>query len=221
MKKETIEKIFKEGIDLNGFILLSMIKNGEDFLSLLGIKRIEGLMNVIQRKGLVTDKYKLTESGDKLLQEIGVEKVPALDVKSLQDSKESSLTDETTFEAWTIELLAKLKGKLKEIIGKEQVMGFGKTYFIPGILDLRIFLLRFNKTYKISLQDNKGKIEQILIKHVTRCAKQKSFSPAVKYFIIKEGTGSQLASALESFEDSQDDKITTDKPKVVDIKGLF
>lgn len=223
MKKETIEKIFKEGICLNGYILLSMIKNGEDFLPLLGIRRVEGLMNVIQRKSFVDKDFKLTDKGNKLLEDIGVEKIPILGIDDTQNREEKVSVPEknSVFEEWTSGLLGKLQNKLKEITGKKQVMGFGHVYFLPGIQDLRTFLLRFNKTYKMSLQNNKEKIETILLKHVTKCAKTKNFSPAVKYFIIKDGAGSQLASALEAYEDVQDNNMRMEKIEVRNTKDLF
>lgn len=208
MTKETIQKIFEKGIDLNIFIILLKAKNQEDFLTLLAIRKIEGIVNLMVKRKYLTDDLKITEKGKFLLEEVGYE--------NMAIPKE--VIAETPFDKWTEELLAKLKAKLKEITGKEQVIGFGGVYFIPSLQDLRNFLRRFSKEYNVPLFSG-GAVEMCLLRHVTKCAKAKSFAPAVKYFIIKDKVGSQLAAALENFKNvDEDDKGKDDKSS---IEGVY
>jgi hypothetical protein len=212
MTKEAIQKIFEKGIDLNIFTILLKAKNQEDFLTLLAIRKIEGIVNLMVKRKYLTEDLKITEKGQLLLVDIG------------WDAQSPQVVEEivpTPFEQWTEELLAKLKAKLKDIIGKDQIMGFGNVYFIPGIQDLRTFLRRFSKEYNISLISNGLAIETCLLRHVTKCAKAKSFAPAVKYFIIKDKVGSQLAAALENYTPAEERDTIEEKIEVKNLKDLF
>lgn len=109
-----------------------------------------------------------------------------------------------------------LQDKLNSIIGRKQIMGFGNVPFIPSVKDLESFLGRFRKAYP-ELWDM-ARIEKCLCNHVTSCAKAQKYSPAIKYFIIKEGSGSQLAALLENYADNpQEEK----QHKITNTKDLF
>ena len=117
------------------------------------------------------------------------------------------------------ELHKSLQNKLFSFKKKKQITGFGGVYFIPTARELEEFLLRFRRKYP-ELWDMK-KIEKALLFHIERCCKRDSFAPAVKYFIIKDGTGSALAAALEILED--DEEIDEDKQQynIVNTKDMF
>lgn len=213
MTKETIQKIFEKGIDLNIFTILLKAKNQEDFLTLLAIRKVEGIVNLMVKRKYLTEDLKITEKGQLLLVDIG------WDAQTPEVIKEEVIP--TPFDQWTEGLLAKLKAKLKDIIGRDQIMGFGNVYFIPGIQDLRSFLTRFSKEYNIPISSNGDAIETCLLRHVTKCAKSKSFAPAVKYFIIKDKVGSQLAAALENYTPTEEKDTIEEKIEVKNLKDLF
>lgn len=115
-----------------------------------------------------------------------------------------------------MQLHESLQNKLYSLIKKKQIVGFGNVPFIPSLKDLDSFLGRFRKDYP-ELFDL-GKIEVCLHRHIEKCAKSDKYSPAVKYFIIKEGTGSQLAAFLESYEEKP---IEEDQHNITNTKDLF
>ena len=195
-----LEQLLEMGLDMNHYFVIHCLQNGE---SLPQHQKITSSLLTLERKQLVVlagGQYHLTSEGQKLYEEEGKSvkpKVPS-SVMNIQD------------------LQAKLRDKLKSIKGKTQVAGFGNVYFIPSTKDLEDFLARFRRKYP-QLWDER-KIEKCLLQHVEKCAKADKFSPAVKYFIIKEGTGSQLAAALESFEEGED---VETQHKIIDTKDLF
>lgn len=155
----------------------------------------------MQRKEYLVDR-EVTKLGRDLVEQVGKEQVVAV--------KQTA----TTFTS----ILATLKEELYKRKEVRQIKGFGNVYFIPGEKDLEDFLLRFKRKYP-ELWDLE-RIEKALVKHLVDCCKKDKFSPAIKYFIIKEGTGSQLASVLENWEDAEEDK--ADKQfKIIDTKGMF
>lgn len=109
-----------------------------------------------------------------------------------------------------------LKNKLYSLIKKKQIVGFGNVPFIPSLTDLQEFLERFRKKYP-DLYDLE-KITVCLSKHIEKCAKSDKYSPAVKYFIIKEGSGSQLAALLEVFDETPADE---EQHNITKTKDLF
>ena len=94
-----------------------------------------------------------------------------------------------------------LQNKLLSLTGKKQIIGFGGVYFLPTKTELKDFLTRFWNKYP-KYRDTE-KISKILVKHIESSKKKNSFAPAIKYFIYKQGTGSQLANAYENFEEQE------------------
>jgi hypothetical protein len=204
---EKFKLILDHKIDLNLFYLLETIKEEKEVHL---TNKVQGWLQILVIKGLLSPKYNLTSKGLDLIIAINGDNPVAVDI----------IKEEVDFDKYTLDLLAALKAKLKEIIGKDQVMGFGNTYFIPGIKDLREFLLRFSKKYSVSIEENAFKIQTILLRHVEKCAKARKFSPAVKYFIIKDGTGSSLEPALENFEEESKPEVK-EEFKIINSKNLF
>ena len=97
------------------------------------------------------------------------------------------------------DLKKELSDKLNELYGKKQVIGFGDVYFIPTDKELEAHMRRFLREYPQA--NDTAKIKKILFNHIETCVKNRSFAPAIKYFIHKQGFGSRLAAAYESFEE--------------------
>ncbi len=135
----------------------------------------------LQFSGFIDLNFKLTIKGEKLLADLGVEKIkssPSFDFKSLHE---------------------KLQATLLVSQGKKQIQGFGGVYFIPTVKELEEFLKRFWKQYPEYKEYDK--ISKILCNHINKCCKSGKFAPAIKYFVYKQGTGSQLGACWDSFEE--------------------
>lgn len=146
--------------------------------------------------------YDITDSGKRILSDIEEEKTVEKVIP-----KASKISIEGLHKA--------LQDRLFEKKNKRQVVGFGGVYFIPALKDLETFLGRFRRQYpeKYDLE----KIQGCLLKHIDNCCKKDAFAPAIKYYIIKEGTGSQLAAALETYEEVEQET----QFKVTQTKDLF
>lgn len=163
--------------------------------------RFQAWVHTLERKNYLSDS-ELTIDGNNLLSQLENNKVPEVKVAKVGMSLE--------------ELHESLVKHLFSLKKKRQVMGFGNVYFIPSKRDLEDFLGRFRKKYP-ELWDL-HKIEKCLHAHITKCVKKDSFAPAIKYFIIKEGTGSQLAAAMEEYEEVVKEGGQYD---ITDTKNLF
>ena len=114
----------------------------------------------------------------------------------LKESKKEVISDDI------LNLRTHLQEKLKFYTGKTQIKGFGDVYFIPTIVEFIDVLKKFVKMYPKYRDFNK--ITKILENHIESCYKKNSFAPSLKYFIYKQGTGSRLASAYESFDELEE-----------------
>lgn len=178
MTNEKWEQLLSAGLSLDHHHLLCLIKKGGEIPP---HPRIQGLINLLALKGYIED---------------GV----------LSDKAEALIRDDVKGGDWVAELLGKIKGRLREHTGKEQILGFGRTYFVPSYKDLQNSLQRWNKEYKM-LEGNEDKIEKILLSHIDECYKVNSWSPSIQYFIIKERPLiSRLAAALENYEEPTEEK---------------
>lgn len=100
-------------------------------------------------------------------------------------------------------LKKELADKLNELYGKKQVIGFGNVPFLPTEKELESHLKRFLREYPKA--NDMQKIKKILFNHIETCVKNRSFAPAIKYFIHKQGFGSRLAAMYESFDELNED----------------
>ena len=114
----------------------------------------------------------------------------------IKESKKEVISDDIP------NLRTHLQEKLKFYTGKTQIKGFGDVYFIPTIVEFIDVLKKFVKMYPKYRDFNK--ITKILENHIESCYKKNSFAPSLKYFIYKQGTGSRLASAYESFDELEE-----------------
>lgn len=97
------------------------------------------------------------------------------------------------------QLFLKLQDVLYTETKKKNILGFGDVYYLPTEKELKEYLGRFWQNYP--KYTDIAKISSILCGFVRKCAKNNKFSPSVKYFIYKKGTGSQLAPAYENYEE--------------------
>ena len=203
MKIEKMQSLLEKGLDMNHYMLIHFLLSGENVSSLLENLKVQGWLATLERKGYLvkaTSLWEVTEEGKKLYDDkVVVQKVLiTMDYDSIHKS---------------------LQNKLFSFKKKKQITGFGGVYFIPTVRELEEFLLRFRRKYP-ELWDLK-KIEKALLFHVERCCKKDSFAPAVKYFIIKEGSGSPLAAALEIMEDGEEIDESKQQYNIVNTKDMF
>ena len=199
---EKYQELMSKGLDANHYLILYYLNSNTKLPESATLKsKLDTIYRTLVRKSLVVDiegRYIITEEGKQL---VSGEVVVSPTGTSLND---------------ILDLNKILKEALFKITGKRQIVGFGNTYFIPSAKDLETFLNRFRKAYP-SLW-NLDNIQKCLLAHVEKCAKANKYSPAVKYYIIKEGTGSQLAAALENL----DDAVEIEKQhKLLNTKDLF
>lgn len=169
-----IRKAKDLGISIENYILLRIIEDGSLYL----FPEVKDFTELYVLGLVFPDTTNITPKGFKILSEISAK--DKIDYTSLHRNLQECL------KKWT---------------GKKQVQGFGGVYFLPTIKELEEFLNRFWKNYP-KFTDI-VKIEKILLKHITKCAKENKFSPATKYFIHKQGSGSQLANAYENWEEEE------------------
>lgn len=197
---EKVAKSAQKGLRTGEYILLLVMEDQCHYL--FDKSYFNEFYLSLQKKELIKQKgeeFQLTEKAIKLLEEIGNNvstKKDIIDYKSLN---------------------LMLKERLQLCYGSKQVVGFGGIYFIPTVPELQEFLGRFWKHYP-EMRDIK-KIMYCLEKHIIKCSKQNKFAPAIKYFIYKQGTGSQLANAYDNFEEEKQEIKDNLEPK--EIKNLF
>ena len=180
--KEIIEKT---GLDANEFIYLCFLNDGGDLTFLTKIKESSEI-SLISKGWLFAGSGDLTPKAISLLKSLP---------KQVENSKKEHISSNYA------ELHRKLQDKLFFFKKKKQIEGFGGVYFIPTVKELEQFLTRFWKEYP-EYKDI-VKIENILLNHIEKCCKNSSFAPAIKYFIIKDKVGSQLANAYENYTEGK------------------
>lgn len=172
------EEALERGLLLDHIDILLRIHNKE----LITSKKMIGFKNLLKKRGYLDSSDKITELGMNILTLLEL------------------VTEQNSF----IKLKESLSNELNKHIGKKQIIGFGNVYFIPTVKELEEFLNRFWKQYPEMKDINR--ISLCLRKHIERCCKENKFSPAVKYYITKDKTGSQLASAYEMYESIDEDE---------------
>lgn len=162
--------------------------------------------------------YVLTDEGNKLVHMFS--NAGSLLQEDTVVIKTSPVLASRSEDDFDYEMLHKsLQDRLYKHKKRKQIAGFGNVAFIPSIKDLNNFLRRFRNEYP-ELWDRE-KIERCLLSHIDKCCKTDKFSPAIKYFIIKEGAGSQLASYLDTAEDSTPTESDDKQHDITNLKDLF
>lgn len=201
MTTTKLKLLLDNGLDMNHYMVMMWMKQGVKMQELQDNLKVQSWIHTLNRKGYLSDN-EITVDGTALLSQIESDKVEEVRAVKVGMSLE--------------ELHESLVKHLFSLKKKRQVMGFGNVYFIPSKRDLEDFLGRFRKKYP-ELWDLQ-KIEKCLHAHITKCVQKDSFAPAIKYFIIKEGSGSQLAAAMEEYEEVAKENGQYD---ITDTKSLF
>lgn len=191
-----LEEILKQKIDLNHYILLTMIYHKEPIEKLENSK-VQGWVKMMIMKGLVEEnkgQYLLSDKGLQLIKSVGLVEIV------VKQEQKIVLTDlvKSTPSGYDYEGLQKrLKEELKRLTGNSQffLKVQGNVFpYLPGVTDLKNKLEKFKSTYKLN---DMSKIEKCLMRHLT-VRNQKMI-----YYIMRErgDAKSDLASDYENFND--------------------
>lgn len=199
-----VEEILKQGVDMNHYIILTMIYQKQPIHTINNVK-IQGWLKMMIMKNLIAEKsgeYFLTEKGLETIKKVGLTEIL---VKVEDKLKITDLMKTTSYDYDALH--KRLKEKLKEITGSSQyflkVQG-GMYPYLPGATDLKNKIEKFKLVYKLN---DMQRIEQCLMQHLT-IRNQKLI-----YYIIRErgDAKSDLASDYENFSDTKMNKINNNK----------
>lgn len=154
------------------------------------IPKIGGYIQLLVRKGFLTEDMQLTYNGVDLLNNLSAPTV------------ELELKKEKKSEHFTTILHKSLQDILEKNTGKKQAVMAVKTnryYFLCGPKDLDTYLSRFNKLYPELW--NEEKITKVLGRFVEECSYKEKYPMLVQYYILHKDRGSALATALENYEE--------------------
>lgn len=179
LNSQNIEKIFKEGLSIDAFTYLLLVRNGE-------VEKFKPFFNGLPisliNRGCIDPSGKLTPKGEGILNIIAGKKV----------TKKSNNYD-TIFVA--------LQEEIERLTGKKQKTDkiHGKSYsFLPNMVD---FNDRFHKVvtkYKI---DDLVKAEKVLINYINKCNKANNWFPVLEYYLFKDNQ-SRFATDYLNFNDT-------------------
>lgn len=182
---EKYQKLLDDGLILDHYHVIQCMR---DNINLPKSKRIQGFINLLNKKGYIEDGC-LTEK--------------ALILIDNYITKNASITTTTTekedkkvnFGEWVLQLHKKCQDKIKHYTGTPQIRGkiHGKSHsFLCNSMDLGKSLLRVINLYKLKDLDA---IEKCIMKHISDCCLSKHYFPLIKYYIIKDNE-SQLVTDL-------------------------
>lgn len=175
------ERILESGLMLDHYLILCMVKRKEELPT---SKRVQGFLNLLNKKGYIQDGA-LTDEGVLLTE---------CEITTVEAPKEEKVV-ETDFSKWVLDLHKRCQTKIQELTGGKQVRDKigGKPYpFLPNSTDLAKSLHRAIVLYKLKDLD---KIEKAMMNHIEKCHKANKWFPLMKYYIIKSGMGGSVASA--------------------------
>jgi len=166
MNYNKLKKIIASEITILDFIILENIKNDVEMTEDVKF-HFGGHFNYLNDKELISDNYKITVKGKKLLEELDV----------AEEQKES--------------LHKILQDKLIELTGKKQVMMQKKYAFLPNERDLTTRLDKICKKYSLN---DKEKVKNILLNYIVKCKKADfNYVQTIEYYISKDNS-SKLAT---------------------------
>lgn len=191
---QKVAEITKAGLDINNYWIICSILNDKS-------------------NTLFCNTYNLVKEGWLDVNNSLTKKALEL-INKLEANEEVEKTD------WD-EIYFKLQKTLVEYHGVKQTKSYGNIYFMMTVKEIEQFLKRFWREYPKYTDLNK--IVKIIQNHIISCSKSKKFSPACKYFVLKEVTKgtytSQLAAIYDSFEEEIKAVEEGSKPK--EVKNLF
>lgn len=164
LNSQNIEKIFKEGLSIDAFTYLLLVRNGE-------VEKFKPFFNGLPisliNRGCIDPSGKLTPKGEGILNNIAGKKV----------TKKSNNYD-TIFVA--------LQGEIERLTGKKQKTDkiHGKSYsFLPNSVDFSDKLHKVVTKYKIEDLD---KSKKVLISYINKCHKANNWFPVLEYYLMKD-----------------------------------
>lgn len=195
MKIQQLQEVLLQEIDLNHYMILTMIHQQEPIETIKNIK-VQGWLNMMIMKELIAKKdgkYFLIEKGLNLIKKVGLtEVVVKMDQKILLTDlmKKNDVYDYNA-------LHLRLKEQLKKLIGSSQyflqVQG-NKYPYLCGATDLKLKIEKFKQVYKLTDME---KIEKCLMRHLS------IHNQKLIYYIIREkgDSKSDLAGDYENFDE--------------------
>lgn len=200
---EQYKRLLQEGLLLDHYFILKRMRDGEILLS---GKRVQGFINLLNKKEYVKDGH-LT---DKALNLLKFEPVP----ETIELEASATLTTTLApnilvrlpfdYADWVIALHRKCQEKIKAKLGKNQARGVleGNSYpYLPNSTDLGKVILRVVETYKIK---DFAKIEKTILAQVDERCKKGTWFPLLGYYIMK-GKFSTMVTDMENIEEKKDE----------------
>lgn len=183
---EKYKRVLDNGLLLDHYMILCNIRDGTEMPK---SKRVDGFINLLNKKGYIDDGALTTKAFDI----IDVQPVMVVDRELVE-------TPKFDYGGWGIQMHAKCKKKIMELTGREQVTSKikGDKKGFPFLLNVNDFVARiFSTVQKYKLKDMDA-VEKALINHIDSCHKANNWFPLMKYYISKQGEGSQMVTDLES-----------------------
>lgn len=184
---EQYKRVLDNGLLLDHYLVLCNIRDGAEMPK---SRRVDGFINLLNKKGYIEDGA-LTEKAFEI-----IDLYPVVIVE-----REKIETPKFDFAGWVAQLHKKCQDKLIELVGKSQVTAkIHKTDmkgypFLPNVADFGKRLFTMIHSYKLKDMD---KIEKLILNHIDSCHTANNWFPLMKYYISKQGEGSQLVTDLES-----------------------
>lgn len=184
---EKYKRLLDSGLLLDHYFLLCNIR---DSVPLPKSKRIEGFLNLLRKKGFIEKDNTLQ---DKAFDVIDI--FPSVTLK-----KEVVETPKFDFGGWATELHKKCTDKILKLTGSKSVMARitkgDKGYpFLPNVMDFTTRMFSTIQRYKLKDMDA---IEKAVLNHIDSCHQKNNWFPLMKYYLYKQGEGSNLVTDLEN-----------------------
>lgn len=191
---EAYKQLLEKGLSLDHFFLLCNMKNGTE---LAQTKRIQGFINLLTKKGYITQEGDLSETGIDLVENCNYV-APKISPKAQETDK------------WIDGLFTRLQEKMVELTGKKQITTKieGTSYsFFPNKVDFKKTLTKVLILYKVKDLD---KVEATLMKYIEQKQTEGKWFPILQYYIMKNNV-SRLVTDLDNDEPAQEQFTSTQK----------
>lgn len=184
---EQYRRVLDRGLLLDHYLVLCNLRDG---IELPKNKRIDGFINLLYKKGYIDDG---------ILTEKAYEVIDLQSVMIVQ--REPIETPKFDFGGWVASLHTKCQDKMIEVCGKKQMTAkINKTDrkgypFMLNIHDFSKRVLDCIQRYKLKDMDL---VERKILGHIENCGNSGNWFPLMKYYIYKQGEGSQLVTDMEN-----------------------
>lgn len=184
---EKYKRLLDSGLLLDHYFLLCNIR---DSVPLPKSKRVEGFLNLLRKKGFIEKDNTLQ---DKAFDVIDI-------FATVTTKKEVVETPKFDFGGWAAELHKKCVSKIFALTGSRSVIARvnkgDKGYpFLPNVMDFTTRMFSTIQRYKLKDMDA---IEKAVLNHIDSCNQKNNWFPLMKYYLYKQGEGSNLVTDLEN-----------------------